>query len=75
MAWMTYTFKNLKTDEIYEEMIKQSELEEYCHTFGVERVLSRPLVVSGLDKKPDRGFRDVLNRIKKANIRSTIDDF
>ncbi len=70
----TYNFKRIG-GEVYQDFVHFSELDTYCRDNKVEQMLSTPLIVSGIDKKPDRGFRDVLNRIKKANIRSNVDDF
>lgn len=70
-----YTFKNLDSGEVYEDIVPFSGLDEYCVERGVERLISAPMIVSGINAKPDAGFRDVLKRIKKANVGSTIDDF
>lgn len=70
-----YTFKKIGTEEYYDDLVKSSELDTYMVEHSVERVLSAPRIVGGIDAKPDNGFRDVLKRIKSANRRSTIETF
>jgi hypothetical protein len=70
----TYNFRK-EDGTVYTEFMSFSAVEQYCLDNGVEQVLSAPMIVTGVNQKPDNGFRDVLKRIKKANINSTIDTF
>lgn len=70
----TYNFR--KPDgTVYTDFMSFSKVDQYCLDNGVEQTLSAPPTVSGINQKPDHGFRDVLKRIKKANINSTIETF
>lgn len=53
-----------------------SDRDELVKNPDIEQVVCAPRIsYSGVSKKPDSGFRDVLKRIKKANIRSNINTF
>lgn len=71
-----YTFKNLETGELFEATLTLSEREELLKNPNIEQqIVSAPGLVSGVSLKPDAGFRDVLKKIKKNNIRSNIETF
>lgn len=72
----SYTFKNLDSGEIFESNLSLSEREELLKDPNIEQMItSAPGLISGVSLKPDSGFRDVLKKIKKNNIRSNINTF
>ena len=67
----TYTFRNTKTDETFEEIMSISAKEEYLinNPTIVQEIFHSPIpqgdsVRLGF-KKPSDGFRDILRTIKK----------
>jgi|DEB0MinimDraft_3_1074331.scaffolds.fasta_scaffold00138_17 hypothetical protein len=72
----TYQFRDKKTGKVEEMFMRISEMEEYLSNHpSKEKLLSAPAIVSGVSSgknKPDNGFRDVLQRIKKNNKGSKI---
>lgn len=75
-----YRYYNLKNGEDADRrLLSESEL----HQVLAEGVWSldekfygtSAAIVSGVNNKPDSGFRDVLKRIKRANPRSNIETF
>jgi hypothetical protein len=70
----TYSFKNLKTGEIYDLTMRISEREQYLkdHKGEVESVVTAPFVSydnCALGKKqPDEGFKDLLRDIRSNAI-------
>lgn len=73
----TYTFRNKDTNEIFEEILKISELDQFRLDHPeLETIITAANTIRGLDQKPDSGFRDVLTRIKSASARNnTINTF
>jgi hypothetical protein len=76
----TYNLMNTKTKEEFEMFMSYSDLEKYLEeNKHITQQLSAPAIVSGVAKKPDAGFRDVLKRIKRENSRgfkrSTVETF
>lgn len=73
----TYTFRNKDTNEIFEEILKISELDQFRLDHPeLETIITVANTIRGLDQKPDSGFRDVLTRIKSASGRNnTINTF
>ena len=72
-----YVYKNKDTGEQEEHVHRISEmdsfLEEHPH---LTRLIQPSGFVTGINKKPDDGFRDVLKSIKKASGRgNTINTF
>lgn len=69
----SYKFLNNDTGEEYEDFMTMSA----CETFLTENphitqlVHGAPMIVSGVPRKPDQGFRDLLKDIKKRNQRGT----
>lgn len=76
----TYQFKDTNTGELVEKTMKISELDEFkknnphleVHISGSPG-MSDPIRL-GI-RKPSSGFQDLLRSMKKANRRSTINDF
>lgn len=73
----TYTFKVKETGEEFDLVLKISQLDEFKADHPhLEQVLGKTTMVSGVNLKPDNGFRDVLKSIKKASGRgSNIETF
>jgi len=66
----TYTFKNKETNEQFDLILKISQLDEFKADHPhLEQVITPQPMVSGINQKPDSGFRDVLKSIKKASGR------
>lgn len=64
----TYNFINNDTGDEFEEFMGISEMEQYLlDNTNITLSVSAPAIVSGVPKKPDSGFRDILNNIKKGN--------
>lgn len=77
----TYKFLNTETNEEYEEFMSISELERTLkeNPHITQLVHGAPGISSGVSKKPDSGFRDLLKEIKKSHSKgiskSTINTF
>lgn len=77
----TYSFLNNKTGEEFTEFMSISELDNFLKENPdiVQLVNGAPMLVSGVNHKPDQGFRDLLKDIKKKHsggfTRSTINTF
>ena len=77
----TYAFRNKNTEEVFEKFMSISAREQYLvENPDIESVIGAPAFnYSGIDKKPDAGFRDVLKEIRskhdKRFTRSTINTF
>jgi hypothetical protein len=76
----TYTFRNTKTEQVFDLFMKMSEKDQYLtDNPDMISVIGAPLTVTSLDMKPDNGFRDVLKEIRghhdKRFTRSTINTF
>jgi hypothetical protein len=69
-----YKFKNKTTDEIYSKYMSHSSMLEYIKDLNIEQIFSVNMI-SGVNNKPDQGFRDVLKKVKSAHYKSTIDTF
>ena len=66
-----YTFKDINTEEVFDISMPMSELDDYMaanphlqYQFTAMNIADPTRL--GL-KKPDRGFRDVLSKVKKAH--------
>lgn len=77
----TYVFRNKSTEEVFEKFMSMSAKEQYlADNPDLESVISAPAFnYSGVNKKPDAGFRDVLKEIRSKHdqrfTRSTINTF
>ena len=65
----TYNFLNNDTGEEFSEFMSISSLDDYLKSNPniTQLVNEAPGLVSGVNKKPDQGFRDLLKDIKKNN--------
>ena len=77
----TYRFLNTQTNEEFEDFMSISSLEKFLkeNEHIQQLVNGAPMIVSGVSKKPDAGFRDLLKEMKKTHskgiTRSTINTF
>ena len=75
----TYTYLNSDTGEKEEHIHKISEMDDFTSRHPhLTRVITAPKnnIVTGINQKPDAGFRDVLKTNKKASGRGdTINTF
>ena len=77
----TYCFRNKQTDEHFEKFMSYSAREQYlAENPDIEVVISAPAIADlTFNKKPDAGFREVLQKIKshhdKKFTRTTINTF
>lgn len=72
----TYTFLNSETGEEEDHVLRISQLDEFKEANPhLSRVFTPSQLVSGVNQKPDAGFREVLKNIKRANRRSNINTF
>lgn len=70
----TYNIKDLTNGEVKQEFMSIADMEALDST-KFQVVMGTPLLVSGLNQKPDVGFREVLHRIKRGNPGSTVHTF
>lgn len=77
----TYGFLNNDTGEEFTEFMSISGLDLYLENNPhlTQTVNGAPMIIGGVNQKPDQGFRDILRKIKKdANKgikRSTVNTF
>jgi len=75
----TYTYLNNETGEQEEHFHKISEMDDFSSRHPhLTRIITsnQNSIVTGVNQRPDAGFRDVLKSIKKASGRgSTIETF
>jgi len=77
----TYNFRNKETNECFEKFMSISAKDQYLiKNPSIEQIIQATAFnYSGVDKKPDAGFRDVLKEIRskhdKRITRSTINTF
>lgn len=73
-----YTFRNKKTDEIFDKMMSYSSKVEYLEQNpDIESLIGAPSVGDPVRlgvRKTDDGFREVLSKIGAANYRSNLSD-
>lgn len=69
-----YEFRRVSTGEIFEEFMSISARDEKLKDPDIEPVMGAPAIVSGVSirNKTDHGWRDVLKKVKKANIDNNI---
>ena len=63
----SYSFKKISSGEEWEQFMSISAMESLMENKDIQQILSFPAIISGVDRKPDSGFRDVLKRVKKAS--------
>lgn len=71
-----YTFRDVKTDEVFDVNIRMSELDDYKkENPNHERYIDEaPMVISGTGVKSDAGFNEVLSKISEAHPHSDLAD-
>ena len=71
-----YDFKDTKTDEVFEKFMSIATREEYLkENPNIEPVLSTPPLIDPVTlgvRRPDQGFKEVLQRIDKLTAGSTL---
>jgi hypothetical protein len=68
-----YQFENLETNQIEDHMMSYTKYDEFVeNNKHLRRIFNAPSFISGIDNRPDSGFREVLKNIKKNNIGSDI---
>lgn len=72
----TYTFKDIKTQEIFDIVMSMNDLDEYKKEYlNHERYFDEaPKIISGLGSNTDGGFREVLTKISEAHPNSPLAD-
>ena len=72
----TYTFKDTKTQEVFDVILSMSEYDVYKSQHpNHERYFDEvPALVSGSGPKGDSGFQDVLTKISEAHPDSALAD-
>ena len=64
----TYKFVNNETGDEFEQFMGISEMEQYLvDNPNITQLVGAPALISGVPRKPDAGFRDILKNIKKGN--------
>lgn len=65
----TYSFINNDTDEEFTEFMSISERDKFLkeNTHITQTINGAPMIVSGVNLKPDGGFRDLLKEMKKKH--------
>ena len=62
----TYTFKNVKTEEVFDKFVSISEMDRMVGTGEFVQIIGSTLIVSGVGElhgKTDDGFKEVLQKI------------
>jgi hypothetical protein len=77
---MDYAFRDAETGVVSIFDVPMAELDEFkAANPNLIQELCTPMIVSGVPRKPDNGFRDVLREIKKKHSRgisqSTVNTF
>ena len=71
-----YTFENLKTGKVYDEMMSISEMEDYLkkNKHIKQQIHSVNIVggIQGITHKTDQGFKEVLSKVAEAHPRSAL---
>lgn len=71
-----YQFKNLDTDEEWEDIMTNSARESFLsENPRVVQIIGAPGFISGYHLKPDSSFNDLLKQTKKRNYGSNIETF
>jgi hypothetical protein len=72
----TYTYRNIKTGEVFDKMMKIAEKEQFLlDNPDLESIIGAPSMGDSVRlgiRKPDNGFREVLSKISDANYKSNL---
>ena len=71
----TYSFEHLKTGETHTTLCTWEEAQQLVNSGEYKMLLSAPMIVrstGSVTGKTDRGFNDVLQKIKSSHRGSTI---
>ena len=71
-----YTFENIKTGKVYDEMMSISEMEDYLkkNKHIKQQIHTVNIVggIQGITHKNDQGFKEVLSKVAEAHPRSAL---
>ena len=68
-----YTFENLKTGKVYDEMMSISEMEDYLKkNKHIKQKIHSVNIIGGIQHKNDQGFKEVLSKVAEAHPRSAL---
>ena len=74
----TYIFRNTKTSEVFEKIMKIADREQYLvDNPELETIMGAPAMGDSVRlgiRKPDNGFGEVLSKISEANYKSNLKD-
>ena len=72
----TYTFRNKKTDEVFDSIMSWNTREEFLKINpDLEPIIGSPSIGDSVRlgiRKPDDGFREVMSKIHSANYKSNL---
>lgn len=75
----TYTFKNIETDEVFDKLMKISELDNFLkentHIIQIVGGASTFIYDAGTNIKVSDGFKDRMKEIKKKYTINNIPDY
>lgn len=71
----TYNFRRISTGEEWSEFLTIAARDELVLDPDIVQCPAAPAIVSGVKRKPDDGFRDVLKKVKSSHWKSTINTF
>lgn len=74
----TYTFRNIKTGETFDKLLRMSERESFLtDNPDLEQVIGAPAIGDPVRlgiRTTDAGFKEVLSKISSANYKSNLKD-
>lgn len=73
----TYKFQNKETNEVWEEFMSISQMEEMTKDPNIVQIYENVSIVGGVgsvDSRTDSGWKDNLNRIAEAHPNSPLAD-
>lgn len=74
----TYTFRNKKTEEVFDKIMSYNSRQEYLEQNpDLEVIMGAPAMGDPVRlgvRKPDSGFNEVLSKIHSANYKSNLAD-
>ena len=74
----TYTFRNTKTDEVFDKIMSWNSRQDYlAENPDLEVIIGAPAMGDSVRlgvRRVDDGFREVLSKISSANYKSNLSD-
>ena len=72
----TYTYRNIKTGEVFDKIMKIAEKEQFLlDNPDLESIIGAPAMGDSVRlgiRRPDDGFREVLSKMSDANYKSNL---